>query len=263
MRTMVPWLADRPAAGAAPAALARCRPAPGDAAAVTRLVWIAFALLVAAPARAQFETQLEFAGSALPSVSHGASFVAGSEAALASVAGGVLSFSTLGPATQGFWILDAPALDLRGDLHVEWRLRVDGMEGTSHGGFGVLVGDGVRECNVLFRPDGVAVGVVNGVFGTGSFFAFDHSAFHVYELSSAGGSSSCALAIDGVARTTAERPPEATLEDAAVAFGDFVNEVSDAGVTLDYLRVTVPEPAGDAGALAALAALALAAARRA
>lgn len=87
------------------------------------------------------------------------------------------------------------------------RLRIDAMEGGSHGGFAFLVSDGETEYNLLFRPDGVSLDVESGFFGTGAFVAADHSTFLTYTLTAAGGSDVAELHIDGAFAAT--QPPAA------------------------------------------------------
>lgn len=222
----------------------------------TALLLLTITALFPSSAGAQYARSFEFESdgvrpSADPDVEYVTDFDA--EADVVTVAGGTMAFETVGR-TQAYYQIEAPALDLAGDFTLELRLRIDAMEGTSHGGFAVLVSDGSEGFNLLFRPDGVAVNVESGVFGTGDFFPLDHSVFRTYELVAAGGSGLAELRVDG-APLGSVAAASSGLGFVGWAFGDLVNAVSNADTTVEFVRLTVPEPGTTGAGLVALGTL--------
>jgi hypothetical protein len=148
-----------------------------------RLLLIAIALATnwALPAHAEYARSFEFAVDGVrPSSESGVTYTSGvdPETSVVHVGSGVMHFDTVG-GTGAFYCVAAPSLDLAGDLSLAVRVLIADMEGPSHGGFSVLVSDGTTEYNLLFRPDGVAINVANGIYGSGGFVAVDHAAFHL------------------------------------------------------------------------------------
>lgn len=234
-----------------------------------RLLLIALALATnwAMPAHAEYARSFEFGVDGVrPSSESGVTYTSGvdPETSVVHVGSGVMHFDTVG-GTGAFYCVAAPSLDLAGDLSLAVRVLIADMEGPSHGGFSVLVSDGTTEYNLLFRPDGVAINVANGIYGSGGFVAVDHSAFHTYELVAEGGTKLAALRIDGTPRAWVAAPPEPTLDDPSLCFGDPVNAVSNADTYVDFVRLEVPEPGAVGAGAVAFAALAVrrASARRA
>lgn len=219
---------------------------------------IALATIWALPSHADYARSFEFdVDGVRPSSEAGVTYTSGDdpEVSVVSVGSGVMHFDTVG-GTGAFYCVAAPSLHLGGDLTLALRLSIADMEGPSHGGFSVLVSDGTTEYNLLFRPDGVAVNVANGIYGSGGFVAVDHSVFHTYELFAEGTTKLAGLRIDGTPRVWVAAPPESMLDEPSWCFGDFVNAVSNADTTVDFVRLEVPEPGAVEAGAAAFAALA-------
>ncbi|MDJ0869873.1 MAG: hypothetical protein QNK03_27515 [Myxococcota bacterium] len=214
----------------------------------------AAALLLAWGAGAQYRLDLTFDAPGPPSNLPGVDYLGtDTESDVASAAGGSMTIDTI-DFTQAFYFVDGREIDLRGDLTLSVRARIDAFTGLL-GGYAVAVTDGDVEYSLYLTDTGVAMNVVRGMVGTGTFFAADTSVMRDYELSAAGGSDQSELRIDGALQGSGPASTTPLRDTVIVAFGDVVNAVSNATSVTDTIAVAVPEPGSTAGPLAALGAL--------
>ena len=209
---------------------------------------LAAVLLLASGASAQYRLELKFDDPGPPSAIPGVDYLGSdTESDVVSVAGGLMTIDTI-DFTQAFYFVDGREIDLRGDLTLVVRARIDAFTGLL-GGYAVAVTDGDVEYSLYLTDTGVAMNVVRGMVGTGTFFAADTSVMRDYELTAAGGCNRSELRIDGVLQGSGPASTDPLRGTVIVAFGDVVNAVSNATSVTDTITVAVPEPGPTAALL--------------
>ena len=202
-------------------------------------------LLLASTTSSAFFYEFNFDDNQLPSLNSNTvyqSYWSIPETNTVQVADGILSLNTYNTAEEKAYYDCSIEPIGRMSYILETRLRVNHISGE-RGALLFAVDGSAHAYHLSFVTNGLYIGCDDTPNEGGTFFLFDHSEYHTYTLRVHGGVYTLSLSIDDV--NVAYGYTQLSSGDYALKFGDFVNDIGEVDVDIDYIRFFDPSADND------------------